>query len=407
MLIIPLGTDAPIYYWPRVTVGLIVLNSLIFLGTHAVGAPEENVEPWMLAIGAGLHPIQWLTHHFLHADLFHLIGNMIFLWAFGLIVEGKLGPFRFLAVYLGVCFIDGAIVQAAFLDWDETFALGASGVIYALLAITLIWAPFNELNCFYFFFFGFRVFTGIWDLPIYGFVLFYIVWDVLMTILTGFQMSSEVLHTSGAVVGLAVGLLMLKLGWVDCEEYDALTRLKRWFARGRESGSQKSRPLDPDRAKQKARRSRSGTAQESAGSLSIEDRRADALRRIQTMVQQGMPLAALEVHRKAASNLSGWSLPEADQLALIKALHQDRAWTEAAPLMRDLIHRQPGRSGRLRLRLAQIYLKEQERPMAATRLLQGIPEGSLPEDLEKVRRQLAEQARQMLEEGVLELEEDD
>ncbi len=408
-MIIPVGTDAPIYYWPRVTVGLIVLNSLIFIGSHALDTPQEQVERWMLAIGAGWHPIQWLTHHFLHADLFHLVGNMIFLWAFGLIVEGKLGPWRFLAVYLGICLIDGALVQTAFLRWDETFALGASGVIYALLAISLIWAPVNELNCFYFFFFGFRVFTGIWDLPIYGFVLFYITWDVLLTIFTGFQLSSEVLHSSGALCGLIVGVVMLKAGWVDCEGYDAFSRLKLWMKRGDELRTSKARLLDPEKAKQKKRRTRSGETESQGKSqgLSVEDRMADARRRIDAMIHQEMPMAALEVHRKSAAKLPGWVLPEADQLALIKALHQERAWAESVPLMRDLIRRQPSKSARLRLRLAQIYLRELEKPMAATRLLEAIPAGSLAEDLEGLRQQMIEQATQMLEEGVLELEEED
>lgn len=408
-MLIPVGTDAPIYYWPRVTVGLIVLNSLIFFGTHALDIPEDQVEHWMLAIGAGWHPIQWLTHHFLHADLFHLVGNMIFLWAFGLIVEGKLGPWRFLAVYLGVCLIDGALVQTAFLRWDETFALGASGVIYALLAISLVWAPVNELNCFYFFFFGFRVFTGIWDLPIFGFVLFYITWDVLLTIFTGFQLSSEVLHSSGALCGLVVGVVMLKAGWVDCEGYDAFSRLKLWMTRGSESKAKKSRILDPEKARKKVRRFRSGEPESPGGShaLSINDRQADARRRIEVMIQQEMPLAALEVHQKSKAKLPGFALPETEQLALIKALHKERAWAESVPLMRDLIRRQPARSARLQLRLAQIYLRELEKPMAATRMLESIAEGSLPEDLEEMRCQLIQQAARMLEEGVLELEEDD
>ena len=51
-------------------------------------------------LGDGIHPLQWLTNIFLHAGFFHLVGNMIFLWTFGFVVEGKLGWLPFTALYL-------------------------------------------------------------------------------------------------------------------------------------------------------------------------------------------------------------------------------------------------------------------------------------------------------------------
>ncbi len=54
-----------------------------------------------LQTGNGLHPYQWLTNNFVHADFMHILSNMLFLWSFGLVVEGKLGWLRTLAVYLG------------------------------------------------------------------------------------------------------------------------------------------------------------------------------------------------------------------------------------------------------------------------------------------------------------------
>ncbi len=57
---------------------------------------------WGLTHGEGLHPVQWVTNNFLHGRIFHLVGNMIFLWGFGLVVEGKLGWWRFLLVYMGI-----------------------------------------------------------------------------------------------------------------------------------------------------------------------------------------------------------------------------------------------------------------------------------------------------------------
>src|SRR3954451_17550564 len=103
MIVIPTGTDAPIYHWPYATVALIVLNiALLFAIPPDSGAPQldendeviENVEGvsefnrYALALGDGrLHPIQWVTHNFLHYGIMHLAGNIIFLWAFGIVVE--------------------------------------------------------------------------------------------------------------------------------------------------------------------------------------------------------------------------------------------------------------------------------------------------------------------------------
>ena len=44
-------------------------------------------------------PWQWLTANYMHADIFHLLGNMFVLWGFGLVVEGKVGWWRFLLIY--------------------------------------------------------------------------------------------------------------------------------------------------------------------------------------------------------------------------------------------------------------------------------------------------------------------
>ena len=105
-LYLPYGTDAPIYYRPIITITMIVINLLVF----AVFT-REQIEPFMLAMGNGLHPLQWLTTNFLHSDIFHLLFNMLFLWVFGPVVEGKLGVFKMLAVYLGIGILFGATVQ--------------------------------------------------------------------------------------------------------------------------------------------------------------------------------------------------------------------------------------------------------------------------------------------------------
>ena len=122
-MLIPWNTDAPIYHYPIASAGLIACNVAVF--ALLIGEPEL-AEEYCLAYGDGLHPVQWLTHNFLHADFMHLLGNMIFLWSFGLVVEGKLGWYGMLPAYLGIGIANGWIVQAANQHQDGV-ALGVFG----------------------------------------------------------------------------------------------------------------------------------------------------------------------------------------------------------------------------------------------------------------------------------------
>ena len=114
-MIIPYSTDAPIYHFPWATIGMIVTNVLTFFLTLG-GAYRWG---WLLTYGDGLHPLEWVTWNFLHFGAFHLLGNMFFLWAFGIVVEGKLGWWKFLLVYLGIGTTAGFLIQVFMLKHDK------------------------------------------------------------------------------------------------------------------------------------------------------------------------------------------------------------------------------------------------------------------------------------------------
>ena len=102
-MIIPWGTDAPLYHRPIATVGLIVVNVFVYLMF-----PTALYQDWTLVLGDGIHPAQWVTNLFLHSGIWHVAGNMIFLWTFGFVVEGKLGWWAFMLVYLGLGIVESA-----------------------------------------------------------------------------------------------------------------------------------------------------------------------------------------------------------------------------------------------------------------------------------------------------------
>ena len=86
-------------------------------------------------------PWQWITSNFMHAGIMHLLGNMFCLWGFGLVVEGKIGWWRFLLVYLGIGITQCGLEQTLMLFADEGGSLGASAIIYGLMAMCMVWAP--------------------------------------------------------------------------------------------------------------------------------------------------------------------------------------------------------------------------------------------------------------------------
>jgi membrane associated rhomboid family serine protease len=77
---------------------------------------------------------------FLHGSLFHLLGNMLFLWIFGNNVEDRFGHVPYVLFYL----LAGAAATAAHVlgNADATVPLiGASGAIAGVMGAYLIWYP--------------------------------------------------------------------------------------------------------------------------------------------------------------------------------------------------------------------------------------------------------------------------
>ena len=220
-MLIPIGTDAPIYHLPVMTVGLIALNTALFF---LVGHPQE----WMLSIGNGWHPLQWVTSAFLHANIYHLIGNMFFLWAYGLVVEGKIGSWRFLLTYLVMAVSGSFAAQSLFgfggSDGQIRYALGASGAISGLMAIALLWAPENTFTVVAAYKYGPFASASDHELGILDFSLWFIGWDLFIAAINRFPLSTPVLHLLGVIVGFAVGVTFLQFRWVDCEKHDLFTR---------------------------------------------------------------------------------------------------------------------------------------------------------------------------------------
>jgi len=136
-----------------VTVGLIVLNTLIYLlfETHLVlHSPAAFVDAFafkprdVASIHAflehGPEDFTLLTYMFVHGNVWHLLGNMVFLFVFGDNVEDALGHVRFVFFYL-FCGVIAAIVHSAVTPSPDVPLIGASGAIAGVIGAYVMLHP--------------------------------------------------------------------------------------------------------------------------------------------------------------------------------------------------------------------------------------------------------------------------
>ena len=135
---------------------LIIANVIVFSYFLINGTLEEAISalgtiPGDIVTGKRLWTL--LTSTFMHADLTHILGNMVYLWVFGDNIEDALGHSRYLIFYLlgGLAASFTHIASVIFTlpslgpYWGyislETPAVGASGAISAVLGAYLLLYP--------------------------------------------------------------------------------------------------------------------------------------------------------------------------------------------------------------------------------------------------------------------------
>jgi len=432
---IPISTDAPIYHYPIATVGMIVVNVVAFMafcsspdfGEVAFQAPDgrefrnalelqralaefedpaeakkfedslkiiTSGQPWMktLSVEFGtIKPWQWITNNFMHMGWVHLIGNMIFLWAFGLIVEGKVGWFVFLSIYLVIGTAYGLFIQVASLmvGWDG-FALGASAAIFGLLAMCIAWAPANEFTLAWRF--------GLFDITVLMYGFFFVAKELIVFIATGFQMSSELLHILGFAVGLPVGLWMVRTGYVDCEGWDLFSYLSGKTGKDSTVGQDKIRER-----KKKANAKQEEVYRKS--NLLIDP--IQSARKLQTQVEQAIAEGDLDLAIKIQVRISvsqpSVTWKQADLFRVIQGMLKAKRFADAIPLMEKHIELFDENRFPIQILLIKIWLQD-HRPRRTLKYMQGLNLAFFsPEQTQQI-HQLAAHAKKQIAAGVIEIE---
>lgn len=129
-----------------VTALIIAINALVFILELTGG--DAFVTRWSLVpadIVAGHHWSTILTSMFMHASWSHILGNMVFLWAFGPEIEDIMNPWRYAVFYL-VGGVVAMLAQVAAAPGSTVPCLGASGAIAAVMGAFLITYPRDRIR---------------------------------------------------------------------------------------------------------------------------------------------------------------------------------------------------------------------------------------------------------------------
>jgi membrane associated rhomboid family serine protease len=137
---------------PVVTAGIIVVNVVVFVMELTRG--DAFVIQWAAVpaqIVSGHHWITILTAMFMHGSWSHIIGNMIFLWAFAPEIEDAMGRGRYLVFYL-VGGLVAMLAQVATSPHSTVPNLGASGAIAAVMGAFIVTYPRDQIRTLLFIF---------------------------------------------------------------------------------------------------------------------------------------------------------------------------------------------------------------------------------------------------------------
>jgi membrane associated rhomboid family serine protease len=159
-MVFPIGDDnSGRHLSPLVTIALIAANVVVFFIQQMQPDLEVVFQRWSVvpreySLGTDLPPEIPLpfwstvfTSMFMHGDILHLGGNMLYLWIFGDNVEDAMGRVRYLLFYLA-CGVGAAAAMILTAPQSQIPGLGASGAISGVLAAYLVLYPRKRVRVF-------------------------------------------------------------------------------------------------------------------------------------------------------------------------------------------------------------------------------------------------------------------
>lgn len=223
----PIRDDQPRFSTPFVNYFIIGLNIAVYLlielPAQSHGARAFNVliaqfgliphDLTRAVAGTPQYPLSAnlltiFTSMFLHANLFHIIGNLWFLWIFGDNIEDYVGHFPYLIFYL-LCGVAAALTDIALDPLSQMPTIGASGAIAGIMGAYIVLYPRARVQTLV----VLIVFITFWWLPAWVFLGY---WFLIQFIMTSVTATAARQQTGGVafaahVGGFVTGLVMIKI----------------------------------------------------------------------------------------------------------------------------------------------------------------------------------------------------
>ncbi len=212
-MIVPYSTEVVITKWPVSNLVIMATCALLFVVLVTGGLPDSALESMVLF---GWNPLGLIGHQFLHADLWHLLFNMLYLWVFGNAVCEKVGSPVYALLFLTTGVSAGALHNLV----SGQPAVGASGAINGIIAFYLVLYPVNRINCFYWFF---R--PGTFDITGFWLILLWFLADAYGACFGGEGHIAYWAHLGGFASGFVLGVVFLKTGLARMADFDNPTLL--------------------------------------------------------------------------------------------------------------------------------------------------------------------------------------
>lgn len=214
---IPYKDDNPTTIFPVITIGIIILNIVIYLWELISPSGQQQIAHFYGAIPHNLlnfkettqpiHPVATVfSSMFLHGGLFHVSGNMLYLWIFGNNIEDRLGHLRFLVFYL-LTGVVAAYAHTVTSPHSNIPMIGASGAVSGILGAYLLLFPRAHIHTIIFFGFFWQV-VKVPALIVLGF------WAIIQTvngILTKGLLNDGGIAWFAHIGGFLFGLTTIKL----------------------------------------------------------------------------------------------------------------------------------------------------------------------------------------------------
>jgi membrane associated rhomboid family serine protease len=154
------------------------------------------------------NPLRMLSAAVAHGSWSHVIGNLIFFYAFAATIEILLGPALYLAVLVVLALGTHSVYSLAMMHNPQALpTVGLSGVVMGMIALFVYFIPQARISCFLWLIFFYRRFA----LPAWLLASWYIGWDLYTMFTRGGNTGVNlVAHLSGAALGFAIGAIFFR-----------------------------------------------------------------------------------------------------------------------------------------------------------------------------------------------------